>query len=281
MTAILDAIARRPMAIDAAMGTRLLARGLDPRRDDPCLWTLDRPGEVADIHRRDAAAGAVAVLTNTFGANRVWLARRGRGADLEAINRAAVELARRAVGSSGLVLGDIGPSTADEPGAAGEQAALLADAGVDALILETFRLDEAIAAMAEVASIPGRPPVIVSLWTWPVAVESAARRLADAGADVLGANCRPALPDLLVLVRRLADAFGGPLLVKPGVDPRDPPEVTTPAAFATAVPDLIRYNVRMIGGCCGTTEAHVAAVVGAIAALDPDPIPRGRRGTAT
>src|SRR5581483_10567116 len=93
-----EALARGPILMDAAMGTRLIARGLDLAHDDPCLWCLDRPDEVLDIHRRDVAAGADAVLTNTFGANRLTLDRLGRSADVVAINRRAVELARAAAG---------------------------------------------------------------------------------------------------------------------------------------------------------------------------------------
>lgn len=281
MSRLLRAIADRPIALDAGMGTRLIALGLDPRRDDPCLWNLDRPAEVAGVHALDVQAGAVAILTNTFGANRAWLSRFGRAGDQGAINRAAVELARGATGDSGLVLGVIGPTAADVPGAAREQATILTDAGVDALIFETFPLESAIACLREVASIPGRPPLIASLWAWPEPNEDAARRLVDAGADLVGSNCRPALPDMVEEAQRLASAVPVPLLVKPGIDPTDPADDSTPTAFASAVRELVGYNVRMIGGCCGTTEAHVAAVAGAIATLDPSPIDSTRRGTAT
>ncbi len=281
MSRLLQAIARRPIALDAGMGTRLIALGLDPRHDDPSLWNVDRPAEVAGVHARDARAGAVALLTNTFGANRSWLSRFDRVNDLKKVNRAAVELARGAAGESGFVLGDIGPTAADGIGAAREQAEILMEAGVDGLVLETFPLEAAIADLRELASIPGRPPLIASLWAWPEPVEAAARRLVDAGADVIGSNCRPALPEMLEEVRRLASAVPVPLLVKPGIDPDDPEGSSTPSTFASAVRKLVRYNVRMIGGCCGTTEAHVEAVAGAIAALDSPPIDSTRQGPAT
>jgi homocysteine S-methyltransferase len=250
------------------MGTRLCLGGrLDLRVDDPCLWNLDHPEQVLEIHRRDAAAGSRVLFTNTFGANRSWLARFRRRGELEAINRAAVDLARRAAGPSNDIVGDIGPSTSEEPGAAGEQAAVLVDSGVDALILETFLLEDAIAALREIRgrTITPAVPLIASLWRWPDAVEDAARRLVDAGADVVGLNCRPAMSRALAVVRRLAGAVACPLLVKPGVAPGDPEHDSTPSAFAAAVPGLIGYNVRLIGGCCGTTEAHVAALAAACA----------------
>jgi methionine synthase I (cobalamin-dependent) len=261
----LAALDRGPLALDAGMGTRLCARGLDLRRDDPCLWNLDRPEEVLDVHRRDAAAGGRVLFTNTFGANRAWLMRHGRRGDMEPINRAGVGLARLAAGPSGFVAGDIGPSTGDDPGAAGEQAAVLLDSGVDALVFETFRLETALAALREARMrIATRPvPLIASLWQWPDDAEDAARRLLDAGAAVIGLNCRPAIGATASLARRLARAVACPLLIKPGIAASDLECDSTPAAFAAAVPVLVEHNVRLIGGCCGTTEAHVAALASA------------------
>src|SRR3954453_4253877 len=81
------AMARGPLVLDAAMGTRLIARGLDLLGDDPALWNLSHPGVVRELHARDVAAGSDAVVTNTFGANRIWLARYGRAKDVAEINR--------------------------------------------------------------------------------------------------------------------------------------------------------------------------------------------------
>jgi len=269
VTPMLAELDRGPMVLDAGMGTRLRDRGLNLAVDDPAPWSLDRPADILEIHRRDIDAGSRALLTNTFGADRVGLSlsKSVRRGDVEAINRAGVRLARQIAGDSRFVLGDIGLTAGTEPGAAGEQAAILVDAGVDALILETFLFDNAIAAVKELraSASTSAAPLIVSLWRWPEAVEDAARRLADAGADVIGINCRPPMHDALAIVRRLAGAVACPLLVKPGVAPGDPEEDSTPAAFAVAVPVLVAHNVRMIGGCCGTTEAHIAALAAACA----------------
>ena len=117
-------------------------------------------------------------------------------------------------------------------------------------------------------------PLIVGLWQWPDAMEDAARRLVDAGADMIGINCRPALSVAARVVRRLARAVTCPLLVKPGVLPRDVQNDSTPAAFAAALPGLLEYNVRLVGGCCGTTEAHIAALAAACAVhRNPDKPP--------
>lgn len=257
-----------PLVLDAALGTRLLARGLDVEHDDPCLWNLARPGDVLDLHRRDAAAGSRVVLSNTFGANRVRLERLGRS-DVEAINRAAVALARRAIGAGGYVAGDIGPTAAARPRAALEQAEVLLDAGVDALVLETFELDTSLMVLETIRPAAGAVPVIASLWRWPSEVESAARRLVDAGADLVGMNCRPGIRDVAALARRIAGAVSCPLFVKPGVGPGGLAEDAAPATFAAVVPALIRSNARLIGGCCGTTELHVAAIAAACATINP------------
>ena len=109
---ILEAIATRVLVMDSAMGTRLIARGLDLRSDDPALWNLSRPEDVLDCHARDVSAGADVLLANTFGANRPNLDRLGRSSDLLAINRRAVALAREAAGPGRFVLGSIGPAAA-------------------------------------------------------------------------------------------------------------------------------------------------------------------------
>jgi methionine synthase I (cobalamin-dependent) len=276
---LLDALGRGPLVLDAAMGTRLLARGLDLRRDDPCMWNLDRPHDVLDVHELDVSAGAQVLFTNTLGANAGWLGRRD---DLAKINRAGIELVRCAAGPSGFVLGDIGPSVAVLAGSAAEQAGMLAAWGVDGLILETFELPAALAALGEIRrSIWATPvPVLVSLWRWPEPVEDAARRLADAGAAIVGLNCRPRIGEALGLVGRLRRAVGCPILVKPGVAASDPASESTPAAFAAAVPALLEHGARLIGGCCGTTEQHVAAIAATVAA-NSVPETHRRRGDAT
>ena len=114
------------------------------------LWNLTHPDDVALLHRADVAAGARAVVTNTFGANRSWLAKLGRPGSVEAINRGAVDLARQAALGRAFVLGGIGPTVAHEAGAAAHQAAVLAGCGVDAILLETFREQEIEAVLEEV-----------------------------------------------------------------------------------------------------------------------------------
>ncbi len=256
------ALACGPILLDAAMGTRLIARGLDLARDDPAAWAVDRPDDVLDLHRRDLAAGADAILTDTFGASRPGLARLGRGGQAAAINRAAAALARRAAGPDRLVLGSIGPAASDDPAALVDQARALIEAGVDALLLETHTIDQAERALTLLGPLSARP-ILASLHAWPdsgpVAVADAARRLEAAGAAAIGANCLIGMATALGLARRLRDASDLPLLFKPAAGlPGSPPE--PPEAFEAAVADLLALGVRLLGGCCGTTEAHVAAL---------------------
>jgi 5-methyltetrahydrofolate--homocysteine methyltransferase len=257
------AIGRGLVLLDAAMGTRLLALGLRLEDDDPCLWNLAQPGAVAAIHDRDVAAGSQALLTNTFGANRSWLARLGRveavGERVAEINRAAVALARRAAGSGGFVVGDIGP-TATEGGAVAEQAAHLIDAGVEALILETHRLDQAESALRQIERAGGaRVPVLVSLIAWPDPPDAAVARLETLGASALGGNCQDGMGAALDLVERLRPTTALPLIVKPAAGRPGGP-IDAPEAFAKAVPRLRALVPVLVGGCCGTTESHLAAL---------------------
>ncbi len=251
-------MARGPLVLDAAMGTRLIARGLNLSSDDPSLWNLSHPEVVREVHARDVAAGSDAVVTNTFGANRHWLARYGRAGEVAAINNRAVELAREAAGPGRYVLGSIGPTASEGPGASREQAETLAVSGVDALLFETHTLKHAEWALEQLG---GRVslPLLVCLLDWPRSSAEPARRLAGLGAAALGANCQHGMGPALHLAQALHRATDLPLIFKPGAGlPDEPP--ASPASFARAVPELVSLGARLIGGCCGTTEAHVAAL---------------------
>ncbi|HMB07406.1 MAG TPA: homocysteine S-methyltransferase family protein [Isosphaeraceae bacterium] len=267
------ALGRGALLLDAAMGTRLIARGLDLGADDPALWNLGRPEAVARVHDSDVAAGSEAVLTNTFGANRAWLARYGRADRVGAINRRAVGLARRAVGGGRFVLGSIGPTAVETPEAVREQAELLAEADVDALLFETYRADQAERALREVAGRV-RIPLLVSLVAWPEPLAEIARRLDDRGAEAVGGNCQDGMAPALRLAERLRAVTRRPLIVKPSAG-RPGTEPASPASFAQAAPALRSLGPVLVGGCCGTTEAHVAAIRAAWYAAGGRTVPGG------
>ncbi len=259
-----DALARGPVVLDAAIGTRLIARGLDLASDDPCLWVADRPLAILELHRRDVEAGAGAILTATFGANRGWLARYGRGDEAPAINRRGVELAREAAGAGRLVLGSIGPTAwiPSDPGTLAEQAEALLDAGADGIVLETFDADAAEAALAGLGDLP--VPRLASLHAWPRSIGEAARRLEAAGVAAVGANCVLGMARSVALARRLRRATALPIWIKPsaGLPGTD---LEPPRRFAEGVRELLDQGVGLIGGCCGTTEAHVRAIAEGLA----------------
>jgi len=270
--ALRDALADRPILLDAAMGTRLIAEGLDLASDDPALWMLSHDEAVFHYHRLDIEAGADAIVTNTFGANRAWLDRFGQGEKTFQTNRNAGFLARVAAGPSRYVLGSIGPTASDHSSALIEQAEALLDrrGDVDAFLLETHRLDQAEAALRILRDFP--VPTLASLFAWPDPVAESARRLIDGGALAIGANCQVGLDASLALARKLRAVCDHPLFLKPSAglpgSRLDPPE-----SFAEAVPEWLDLGVRLLGGCCGTTEDHVRAMRRAINSL---PSHRGR-----
>ena len=275
---LLDVLNVRPLVLDAAMGTRLVALGLDLSRDDPAFWNLSRPDAVSSIHSLDVAAGADVLLTNTFGANRLWLAAFGRDHETLSINRRACSLARAAAGPNRHVLGSIGPSAAEDPSACREQADLLAELGVDAVLFETHTFDRAVRSLRATGP-DSQIPRLVSLVSWPDPIGDAAARLEDLGAAVLGVNCERGMARSVETARRLAQVTSLPLFVKPSAGlPGEP--LDCPETFRAAIPAIVSLGVRLIGGCCGTTDAHVAAIrAGCYDASDPK-FPTQRNATA-
>ncbi len=246
------------------MGTRLVALGLRLDRDDPALWNLTHPADVLGLHGRDVAAGSEVLLTNTFGANRGWLDRYGHGDAVVSINRKAAELARLAAGPGRFVLGDIGPSAASRSGAAAEQAAILVESRVDGVLLETYRAGTVESVLAEISPVVGGTlPIIVSLWEWPDSIAPLAQRLMELGASILGMNCRPGIDAAVKFVERISQAVSCPLFIKPSAAAET--AEGTPAAFGVLMRRLLESKVCILGGCCGTTEAHVAALAAACA----------------
>ena len=251
---------RRPLVFDAAKGTRLIARGLDLAADDPCLWNARHPEVVLDLHRSDVWAGADVIVTNTFGANRRWLARFGRD-DAADLNRRGFALAREAAGPTRRVFGSVGPTAAGDPSALLGQVDALCDAGVEGILFETFTGPQAMNALQ---TLQGRvlPPVIMSLFDWPDPAAETLRRLEDLGVWAVGVNCLAGTSAVLRVLQRLTRGTSLPVYAAPSAGlPGDVLE--SPASFGRAAPALFAAGARMIGGCCGTAEAHVAAVASA------------------
>jgi len=287
-----DALAAgSPFAVDGAMGSALIARGL-PTGMAPEAWLLTSEGAAAvgAVHAGHAAAGARIVLTATFGASPVRLgegADRARTAD---VCRAAVAIARAAVPPHVLVAGDLGPTGALlapygdlEPAAAraafAEQAAALAAAGVDLLWVETMAdLAEARAAVEGARDAAPTLPVVATLTfergrtLFGDRPEDAAASLAAVGVAAVGANCGSGFEAVLdVLPGLAAGAPGVPLVAKANAG-RPAVGADGSATYPATVADARAYARRavelgalVVGGCCGTTDAHVAAIAAGLA----------------
>jgi 5-methyltetrahydrofolate--homocysteine methyltransferase len=269
---------------DGAMGTTLSAAG-HGSGESLDLYAVERPDLVRAAHRAYLEAGAEVIETNTFQASSVALAHYGLGARAREINLAAAARAREAAGEGVPVAGCIGPTGGIlepygdlEPAAAQasfeEQAQALADGGVDFLIVETFTaLEEVRLAIAAAAATD--LPVAASMAFDPnghtvfgVTPQQAAAGLAEAGAEVVGANCGTVSPDdMIAILAHFREATDLPLIAQPNAGrPQRTGDVVIfpepPETFAEAAPRFRALGARIIGGCCGTTPAHIRAVAG-------------------
>jgi homocysteine S-methyltransferase len=303
----LDTLNEKVMLADGAMGTMLHGRGVgfDKCFDE---LNITSPAVVAEVHREYIEAGAQIILTNTFGANRYKLSKHGLAGRLAEINQAGVELARRVVAASFkdvFVAGDVGPlgvriapygrvSREEAQAAFAEQVSALAEAGADLIVIETmtdlYEVREAVRAVREVCSLPVVASVTFTrddrtlLGDDPAKV---AHILAEEGADVIGVNCSGGPSQLLRILRQMRQAVP----VRSGAEPFSEHDsrqhfwVKPNAGWPEQVGGRIMYPAdaeyfgdyalafceagsSIVGGCCGTTPAHIAAMR---AALDKNP----------
>lgn len=286
MSDFLTRLSSEILVADGAMGTLLHSRGI---AFDQCFdaLNLNAPALVADIHRAYIEAGAQIILTNTFGANRFKLARHGLEDKVAEINRAGVELARRAIAASFkevFIAGDAGPlgvrlspfgrvQPEEARAAYAEQASALAEAGADLLVFETisdlYEIREAVAAARQVCSLP-----IVASITFTRddrtllgdSPEKAARMLVETGADVIGINCSGGPAQLLRLLKSMRQAAPqARFWVKPnaGWPEQVGGRIMYPADaeyFGNYALAFCEAGANVVGGCCGTTPQHIAAM---------------------
>lgn len=280
---IAELLTHRPVITDGAWGTELQARGL-PLGAFPECWNLSHPERVLEVARAYVEAGSRLILTNTFSANRIRLADTDLARRVREINREGVRLSREAAEERARVFASIGPTgklllegsvTPEEMQAAfEEQAGALAEAGADALVIETMS-DLAEAEIAVRAAKATGLPVVACMafdsgrekdrTMMGVTPEQAADALEAAGADVLGANCGQGIEGFAALCRRLRAASRLPLWLKPNaglpvlVEGR-PVYQQTPEAFAESAVELVRLGADFIGGCCGTRPDFIRAL---------------------
>lgn len=276
-------LADGPILTDGAWGTQLQSLGLLDG-DCPDEWNVSHPDQVVKVPRNYVEAGSRIVLTNTFRANRLALASYDLTGQTAAINRAGVEISRRAAGTQTLVFASIGPSgkmlfaggisEEELQSVFNEQAAALAAGGADGLVIETMSdLTEAKLAVAA-AKKTGLPTVACMVFDsgrekdrtmMGIGPEQAAEELTAAGADVIGANCGQGIADYVPICERLHAATDRPIWIKPnaGIPKIVEDQVvyrTTPEEFASYEPDLRRAGASFLGGCCGTGPEFIRAL---------------------
>jgi len=292
MKPLAEAIASGPLLFDGAMGSLLYERGVLHTRSYDEL-NLSQPELIRTVHADYVAAGAEVIETNTFGANRMALARHGLVDQVTTINRAGVELARSAAKTAGrdvYVAGAVGPTGVKFGVAAAserrlarfalaEQIDTLVLAGVDAIVLETFTSIFEMETAIEVAKERGPRVPVIAMMVFDGQAKSdgglgpaeIADRLIAAGADVVGGNCGIGPAELYQVVVGMVGR-GRPVIAQPNAGFPASVEgrtlyVANPEHFGVFARRMLKSGVRIIGGCCGTTPEHTRTMLGAVRML--------------
>ena len=276
---------------DGAMGTMLYDRGVFINR---CFdeINLSNPGLVEDIHGEYIDAGAGIIETNTFGANRFKLALHGLDDKLAEINRAGAEAAMRVSDGRAIVAGAIGPlgiriepwgPTSNEEAAAAfaEQAAALLEGGIDIIVLETFAdLNEIQQAINGVRSVTDLPVVAQmtlqqdGLGLYGTEPAEFAIRLDGWEVDVVGVNCSVGPRVMLEAIEKISGEVDKWISAQPNagipqsVDGRNI-YMTSPEYMAEYARRFVKAGARIVGGCCGTTPAHIRAIADVLKTVRP------------
>jgi methionine synthase I (cobalamin-dependent)/5,10-methylenetetrahydrofolate reductase len=281
-----ERLAARPLLFDGAMGTLLFSRGV-PQRSSLDELVEARPDLVGAIHREYIAAGADAIETNTFGANRLRLEPFGLARSAARLNRRAAQLAREArdvAGKDVLVAGSIGPlghavrgperpPRSDVEAAFREQIEGLLEGGVDLLVFETFSDLEDLLTGVEVGRASCDLPILAEMTFGEdlVAIDgttpqTAATALATAGVDAVGVNCGVGpivCLDALAQMGRPSKGLARSIMPNAGLPQRVEGQfvyAAGPSYFGDAVERFLGAGARIIGGCCGTTPEHIQAM---------------------
>ena len=276
-----------PILADGAMGTMLFSAGLQ-FGDPPEAWNLSHPDVVRRIHRSYLDAGSRILMTNTFGGNRLRLSLHNLDRRVAELNQTAAILLRGeadAAGGRALVAGDIGPSGSimaptgtleysEAVDVFAEQAAALVAGGVDLIWIETMSdLLEMRAAIEGVRTVAPALPLITTMTfdtrghtMMGVSPEQAIAALTAWGADAVGGNCGNGPDELLEVIRRMeATRPALPLVAKSNAGMPELVDLravyrTDPATMAACAVEMRDAGARIIGGCCGTTPDHLAAM---------------------
>ena len=282
-----EAIREKILLGDGAMGTQLQQAGLEPGGCGEA-WNIEHPDRVLAIQKKYVEAGSDCLITNTFGGSGIMLKRHEHGGEVESINQAGARIAREAFsGKEGYVIGDIGPfgglmepygEVTEESvrDAFREQAMALVSGGVDAIIIETQTSLEELGLGLRAAREAGAPCVIGSMaydvtfdgeeirTMMGIGPEDAAEFMAENGADVIALNCGSGVDvawaaRAVERYRRISDL---PTMAQPnaGLPELVDMEVVyrqTPEEMTTELSALISAGANIVGGCCGSSPAHL------------------------
>ena len=277
------------LVADGATGTNLQRMGIQPGTP-PEELVLDQPDLVLSLESAFVAAGSDLILTCTFGGTSLRLKGSKYARRAAEINSRAVELARKAasarpgtlvagsIGPTGLLMKPYGPlAPADASASFAEQAKALSDGGVDLLVIETmFSFDEADAAFQAARSVTDLPIVVSFSYDRGVRTMMGVRpvdmfkRYTDMGAVMIGANCGTTLENMEKIQAEYAAVSPGfPLWAKPNAGlPHMTDGITTydvtPEQMGAAAQKFLSQGARVVGGCCGNTPAHIAAIARAV-----------------
>ncbi len=272
---------------DGAFGTLLQARGL-PAGTLPEAWNESHPEVVMAIHRAYVEAGADYVTTNSFGGSRARLGEGGLAERTVEINQLAAELARQAVDGRAWVAGSIGPtgrlmepfgdlSVAEAEELFAEQISGLLEGGVDLLVIETHHDVEEAAAALRMARAHTELPVFCTFafnakgrTMMGLRADQAARRMQELGADAVGANCGDGPEAIAAALEQMREATTLPLVAKSNAGI---PQMgaggealwdVTPEQLAEHARQFVALGAHIVGGCCGSGPAHIAALAAAL-----------------
>ncbi len=283
---VMQKVVEEGLVFDGGMGSMLIARGLSGGESAE-KWNVDHPDIIAEVHRAYLDAGADVVTTNTFGASSFKLEKMGIEESVEQINSAAIKNAKTAAGPGQYVAGELGPlgemfspmgtMTYEKAKQIYEQqASIIETEGVDLFLIQTvFDVNEALAALEAVKSVSSKP-VFCSLTFNQTkkgfytlvgnSVEESMKKLRDAGAAAVGANCSMGSDTMISLASEIRQTVEIPVIVQPNAGmPQAKPDgsVDYPedeSFFAGSIMKIKDLGVEIVGGCCGTTPAFIRMI---------------------
>lgn len=269
---------------DGAMGTQLQNSGLKSGEASE-KWNLKEQEKISKIHKEYIKAGAELIETNTFGGNYIRLKEYGLADKMEEINKKAVEIARKAasaVGKDIYIAGSVGPSgklmqpygtlsSSEVYNSYKKQISILVENKVDVILIETLtdlsEMEEAVKAVNEF-SIPVMAQMNFTESGKTVmgnTIQETVALLEDYDVDVIGTNCTPGVEKTIPIIKEYDRETSKPLSVfpnagKPQMEDGEVHYPETPSDFIDSLDDLLENNVKIFGGCCGTTPEFIAAI---------------------